>query len=528
VGYPWLVVLAAASSCVDPTHDGARADTARDEDSEGAGSGSSSEDSGAVDAERPGHSDGVDSDAVDSDAPRPPFPALVPCPLGGVRSGLTIHDATVVRWGAVPGDALGVSLAVGDLDVDGVPEVAVGAGMQWATDPVGAVFVLRSPWRATWQAVNPTVDATFGLQPLAGFGGRLEIADLDGDGVGEAVVGARHDGTGGHHAGAVYRLDDADLRRGRAPRLAVRGADAYDELGFGFALVPRPGGASSLVVGAPGWRATGGPSSGSPGALWRVDPPVLAPVVATPPVPGWRGAGLDAGYDVAIVGDHDADGVEDVLVGGSGRAWLVSGADLADPAGATALATFVAPDGFDEEAIFVDGGRDLDADGRPDLVLGSLGDVPLPCESADTDACGGSEYQLQRGVVWVFLRAVVGDVDLATADVRIQGHAPADWTGLTFLSSEDLDRDGKAELLVAHDDKAASHVHRFSGFAATGPMDVEDGELLTAMDARAQAIAVADVTGDGQADLLLGEPLAGTGGARAGRVRILELCPAKP
>ncbi len=110
-------------------------------------------------------------------------------------------------------DAFGVSLAaLGDLDGDGIEDLAVGA--QWDDDggsDRGAVWILflnADGTVASNQKVSDTAGAFVGhLDDGDGFGrGLVSLGDFNGDGFIELGVGARSDDDGGSGKGALWIL----------------------------------------------------------------------------------------------------------------------------------------------------------------------------------------------------------------------------------------------------------------------------------------------------------------------------------
>jgi Ca2+-binding RTX toxin-like protein len=101
---------------------------------------------------------------------------------------------------------------LGDLDGDGVPELAVGAGGDNDGGPyTGAVWTLFLRANGTVKA-EQKISATNGnfrgrLHRRDGFGSSVSpLGDLDGDGVPELAVGAPGDDDGGTSNGAVWIL----------------------------------------------------------------------------------------------------------------------------------------------------------------------------------------------------------------------------------------------------------------------------------------------------------------------------------
>jgi len=176
---------------------------------------------------------------------------LVPPAITGDRFGETAA-ATLVR-GLVP-----YSLAIGDLNGDGVDDLAIGA-----RDPLGGpggVYLFAGPLdRGTVTAAS--ADALIvASDPADALGRSLAIADdMDGDGVAELLVSAaRHNGVG---PGAVYRFADALHASSPADAAHVLWAteDRYDgAAGFGERLIAaghlNMDDAGEALILAPTWR----------------------------------------------------------------------------------------------------------------------------------------------------------------------------------------------------------------------------------------------------------------------------------
>ena len=110
------------------------------------------------------------------------------------------------------GDRFGSSIAsLGDLDGDGIADLAVGAaGDDTGGSYRGAVHVLFMNANGTVKSSQKIASGTPGAPPLANgdaFGSRVaSLGDLDGDGVTDLAVGAFFDDTGGADRGAVHVL----------------------------------------------------------------------------------------------------------------------------------------------------------------------------------------------------------------------------------------------------------------------------------------------------------------------------------
>jgi hypothetical protein len=252
-------------------------------------------------------------------------------------------DADVIFTGSAPGDAAGASIALcpgsGPLDLvvaapraDGTDGAALG-GKVWriagdVARTVTGIVALDDVASAMW-----TGDGVG-----AAAGAALLCTDLIGDGVADTVVGAPFAGLAtddAPDAGLVAVLD------GTAPSGAISavasaridGAMSGAWLGEALAAIALPSG-PALVTSAPGEDA-------GRGAVWVWD---AVPFAMGTPKPRARFQAADLlplhlGRGLAV-GDVDADGVDDLVLGApdlqvgrngfdAGRAWVWSGA-LAD------------------------------------------------------------------------------------------------------------------------------------------------------------------------------------------------------
>ena len=232
-------------------------------------------------------------------------------------------------------DELGASLAVGDLDGDGYPDLAIGAPgeMAGAVSDVGAVFVARGsaaglvPSAVITQATVGEVD-----EGDDRFGAALAIGDFTGDGVGDLAIGAP-----GEQPGAAADAGRVFILRGQLAGALV----SWDQLGQEELGVVGNGG------------------------------------LAVPPVPlGTPAAGDRFGWSLAA-GRLDGDARDDLIVGAmcdadtincGGAVYVFRGA-AASMQGWRRLQR-AAPLGLDRLGMSV-ATLDLDADGDGDIVAGA-------------------------------------------------------------------------------------------------------------------------------------------------------------
>jgi hypothetical protein len=301
------------------------------------------------------------------------------------------------------------------------------------------------------------------LEPFDGFGRRLAaLGDVDGDGVPDLAVGARGDGTGGQDRGAVWILFLHPNGTVKAHQKIADGEGGFtgtladgDEFGNSLAGVGDldRDGVPDLVVGALFDDGMGSDR----GALWvlflNADGTVKAHQKIGDGEGGFTGTLDDFdrfGWSVASLGDVDRDGVADLAVGAildgeagnaTGAVWIL----FLDTDGTVAAHQRIngTEGGFTGSLEHLDAFGasvaplgDLDCDGTRDLAVG-----------AQNDNDGGS----QRGAVWVLFLEPAGTVRMHTKISDTSGSFTGelddgDFFGTSLAALGDLDGDGNVDL----------------------------------------------------------------------------------
>ena len=401
--------------------------------------------------------------------------------LGSVLREQEIAWSTGGFGGALDdSDRFGSALAaLGDLDGDGIRDLAVGApedddggtnrGALWILllEPAGSV-------RAETKISSTQGGFPGGLSSSDRFGCAVAwLGDLDGDGNPEVAVGAEQDDDGGTNRGALWILSLDPAGHVLAAHKVSHGNGGFtgslrDGDRFGCALATlddmNGDGRSELAVGAEGDR-DGGTGRG---AVWVLFLDASAAVTSHAKISSTSGgfAGpLDNddlfGSAVARLGDLDGDGLAELVVGAEqdddgfancGAAWVLflnadgsvrAHAKLSRASGLP----FVSHDHFGAS---VAAPGDVDGDGTDDLAVGA----PL-------DDNGGLNF----GAVWILL--LNPDASLkgyrkisATSGGLLRPLVANDFFGGALAELGDLDGDRMLDLAVGVDGRDVGGANR--------------------------------------------------------------------
>jgi Ca2+-binding RTX toxin-like protein len=319
-----------------------------------------------------------------------------------VAGGVDLNDPFTGNGGGYAikgqssGDAAGTTImAITDLNGDGKADILVGApGNDSGGANAGAAYVVWGKSTNTIVNLSSVAAGTGGFQIIGESNGDAvgtvlgTLADINGDGKAEILIGTPDSTAGGANSGAVYVVF------GKSTTTSVNLAN--------------------IAAGVGGFRITGV-------------------------------GGDDAGAAVSGLGDINGDGKADILVGAprSDSAYVVFGktdtteVDLVDVANGIGGYHILAENIGDLDTISITGGADLNRDGIADLVIG---------------AANNDEGGAKAGAVYVVWGGGSKSIDLALVAQGIGGAkvvgAVGSLTGSSVAITGDVNGDGAADLMI--------------------------------------------------------------------------------
>jgi len=397
----------------------------------------------------------------------------------------------------------GYSVAViGDIDGDGVPDLAVGAPFQdgdfdsiggfGPPQDVGKVWIISG---ATLNVISQLNDPAFQMIQNRKFGGELGtsvagVGDLNHDGIPDILVGVPHHT---NFAADHVNCGEAFVFSGADGSILFTLNDPEEEEGnrMGFAVAAlgdgNGDGVADLLVGVPKKDVSEDlPDVGSAYIFSGADGSFIRSL--DPPARGGAEANGRFGAAVADAGDVNHDGVDDILIGapGNSRAFVFDGATGA------LIFTMISPANSNAEKLpsfgfAVAGGKDLDGDGIPDFVIGA------PLQNG------------LKGAAYVF-KGSDGALQRSLRGPR-QGFAKF---GYSVALTTDVTGDGHPDILVGAPDVSVN------GLLNAGEVLVfrGNGRLFSTVTSEApkafasfgSAVTTADFNGDGTPEKVIGVP----------------------
>ncbi len=383
-------------------------------------------------------------------------------------------------------------------------------------------------------------------QGVGGFAGPLRnddwfgyscdgLADFDGDGVPDLVVGAGHDDDGGQERGAVWILllnTDGTVKAEHKISDLAGGFNGPLDDGdrFGRSVAPLGDldgdGTGDLVVGS----RQDDDGGNDRGALWILFMNPDATVASTQKISstegGFAGSLINNGWfgiSVDTIGDLDHDGVVDLAVGQiwDNAVWILFLNDDGTVKGHSRIrgSDFGATDLFGEDVSFL---GDVDGDGVGDIAVSEL-----------EDGDGAS----QAGAIWIVRLNPDGSVKATSKISATQGGFtgdldPIDHLGAAVEGVGDIDGDGVVDVAGGADLDDDGGVNKGAVWIfflkpdgtvrSHTKMSASKGNfggILQAGDQMGRCVGtLGDVNQDGMTDLVSGAILDDTAGTARGAV----------
>ena len=420
-------------------------------------------------------------------------------------SDMSLSAADVIISGVTSGGTFGVSVAVGDITGDGVPDMAVGASDE------DAVYVFFGPFK------SGSLSSSGADVILVGSGADsagVSVSINDGD----LLVGATSADYGVTYAdsGAAYLLSgpltasSSALSLSSAASVEFYVKEESSSLGTSVDLSDD----GDLLLGAFRKDVTAGDDEG---VAYVVTAGSTSGDVETAIELYGTTEGGKAGRFIEWVGDLNGDGDADAGISASGNTYtnrddgevfiVYGAASVSSMSLSGADETFYGATSADEAGVPGAAG-DVDGDGYDDLIIGVFHD--------------GSTVTSQTGAAYLFYGSSGGwsgdiELDSSNADATFTGDSDGDQFGYSVASAGDVDNDGDGDIIIGAYGVGSGSAEDGAAYVFTGPLtgSYATSDAVATLSAAASGdyagfdvAAGADLDDDGWDDLVISSPYA--------------------
>ncbi|MBO9616706.1 MAG: FG-GAP repeat protein [Dyadobacter sp.] len=381
----------------------------------------------------------------------------------------------------------------GDVNGDGYADIAIGAyNFDGGLSNEGAVYIHHGGAAGINTIASTTIE---GNQLEAQFGWSVASAgDVNGDGYGDLIVGARYFSNGQNHEGGafVYQGSSTGLTATAASVIESNQGDAWLGNAVASAGDVNGDGYSDILIGS--YAFDHGQTDEGQVFVFHGS----AGTVGTTPrgVSGGTASGALLGSSVAIIGDYNGDGLDDILAGapnfdggqvGEGAVFLSFGDATT---GTNSMVKLESNQLNAKLGCSVAGAGDHNGDGFDDVVIGATGGT-----------FGGN-----TGVAYVYNGNAQGSLSAGTTLYPVSNKLFG-----TSVGSGDINRDGFTDVIVSAP-LATNGLKSETGLIAIYPgsgSGVTNANYTTIYGSGAgtklgSSLATADVNGDGFMDVIAG------------------------
>jgi len=403
---------------------------------------------------------------------------------------------------------------------------------------IGLILVFIGPGISISQVLNPTA-SFLGTHSSERVGYHIHTAgDVNSDGYDDFLIGTFHNRTRGQDAGAAYlilgkeaadwgyknSLTSADAR--------ILGGSRYEAVGYylGGGGDVNGDGYDDFLIGAP---AGNDAVPQNPGHLYLIFGKTSADWGYNYILPSSAGASFDgenqsdhAGQSVAMIGDLNGDGYDDIICGApyndygsndAGKVYIILGKSGGWQQGVNlnqSDASFYGTWNNGLVGYAVDGVGDVNNDGILDFAIGARGE--------------GKVYLFfgRQSVDWGF------NCNINQADIIFTKVQYDDWTGWRVSKAGDVNSDGFDDLLIGapkynYNGDDTGKVYLILGRSSGWPGNLSNADASFIGEAENDQAGwdvqdAGDVNGDGYDDFLIGAWYNDSNGENSGKMYLIK------